>query len=862
MAISFRRPAISRSGVQRFFWQFISLWLGISFFLQCPVAAQVNQVRRVLILDDLGTVSSPGFAEVGQALFLGLQNSPFQIELYQENLQVSLFPDEISQRRFRTEFIRKYSGRKPDLIITVGPASLKFIAELHERFVQDTPIVFCAVLGEIPELVNSDKHFTGVWGRLHPEETLNAALHMLPGTKHVVVVGGVGKLDDRLETVAKEAFQNYESKLEFKYFTDLTMPDLLERLKNLPSHTIVYHTAITQDSAGIRFIDSTQSVPLVARAAQAPVFVMDDLDLRAGTVGGDLVNWGDDGRVAAEMAVRVLNGEKPEYMPIVTSNHNYTFDWRALQRWGLNESNLPADSVVLNKPPSLWETYARYIVTGLILLVVQAMAIFALLWQRAERRKTEASLRLSMEAGRSVGWEWDMANGHSYWFGNLQTMFGIPSDDIFGRVGDFYRYVHPEDREEVEKALADARQRRKPFIGEFRVVRVDGATRWVASRGEFDNEGKAGARHMRGMAVDITERKAIEERLKESQTRLEGIVKTAMDAVIAIDDHQRIVVFNTAAEKMFGCSEQDAIGTSINRFIPERFRTAHSARIHQFDQSEVANRELRGSSLFGLRVSGEEFPIQTSISRTLAGGKKILTVMIRDVTERRRAEEALASVGRRLIEAQEKERTWIARELHDDFNQRIILLAMNLDTLKQDLSSSNGRVNRCIEEASKQTSELASDIHALSHRLHSSKLELLGLAGACHGFCRELSERQNIEVAFHTQDLPKNLPEQIALCLFRVLQEALQNAIKHSGVRRFDVSLKGTPSEILLAVHDSGVGFDPEEAISGHGLGLISMRERLKLVDGQLSIDSKLQQGTTIHACVPLSSKAKLVATV
>ena len=702
----------------------MSLWLGIFLVLQSPVAAQVNQVRRVLILDDLGTISSPGFAEVGQAIFLGLQESPHQIELYQESLQLTLFPDKLSQRRFRKEFIRKYSARKPDVIIAVGSASLKFISELHERFVQDTPIVFCAVLGEIPELANSGKHFTGVWGRLHPEETLIAALHMLPDTKHVVVVGGVGELDDRFETVAKEAFQNYESKLEFTYLTNLTMPDLLERLKHLPSDTIVYHTAITQDAAGARFIDSAQSVPLVARAAQAPVFVMDDLDLRAGTVGGDLVNWADDGRVAAEMAMRVLNGEKPEYMPIVTSNHNYTFDWHALQRWGLNESNLPPDSVVLNKPPSFWEIYERYIVTGLILLVAQAVAIFALLRQRAHRRKTEASLRLAMEAGQSVGWEWDIASGRNYWFGNLQTMFGIPSDDIPGQVGEFYRYIHPEDREEVENALADARQRRKPFIAEFRVVRVDGTTRWVASRGEFDKEGRAGAR-MRGVAVDIT--------------------------------------------------------------------------------------------------------------------------------ERRRAEEALASVGRRLIRAQEEERTWIARELHDDFNQRIALLAMNLEALKQDLPGSNGKVIRRIEDASKQTSELASDIQALSHRLHSSKLELLGLVGACQSFCKELSHRQNIEVTFHSQDLPKNLPQQIALCLFRVLQEALHNAIKHSGARRFDVSLNGTSSEILLAVHDSGVGFDPEKAINGKGLGLISMKERLKLVDGQLSIKSKLQSGTTIHARVPLN---------
>jgi hypothetical protein len=189
-------------------------------------------------------------------------------------------------------------------------------------------------------------HFTGVLGRLKPEETLNVALRLLPGTKHVVVTGGMGKFDYRWEAIAKQSFHNFESKLDFTYLTDLTMPIVLERLKHLPSNTIVYHTAITQDAAGDRFIDSAQSVPLVANAANAPVFVMDDVDLRSGTVGGYLVNWAADSRVAAEMAVRVLNGERPQDIPVVTSNNAYMFDWRALKRWRLKESDLPPGSIV------------------------------------------------------------------------------------------------------------------------------------------------------------------------------------------------------------------------------------------------------------------------------------------------------------------------------------------------------------------------------------------------------------------------------------------------------------------------------------------------------------------------------------
>jgi len=703
-----------------------------SQLIQGPVAAQVKQVRRVLILNDLGIISSPGFAEIDQAIFATLQGSPYQIELYQESLELTLFPDELSQRRFREGLIAKYSERKPDVIIAVGSASLEFVALSHERFLQDTPTIFCAILGEIPDRVKHETHFTGVLGRLHPEETLNAALHLLPDTKKVVVVGGMGKFEEAFETIAKQSFHKYESKLEFTYLTDLTMPTLLERLKHLPGNTIIYHTAITQDAAGNRFVDSAQSVPLVLAAANAPVFVMDDVDFRAGAVGGDLVNWADDARVAAEMAVRVLNAEKPQDIPIVTSNDVYMFDWHALQRWALKEGDLPPGCVVLNRPPSLWQLYKRYIIAGFFVILVQTLVIAALLWQRAKRRKTETELirsneklRLSMESGESVGWEADIATERVYWFGDLQNIFGISSNTFAGEYGDFYRYVHPEDQPRVSKAVATAKKSCAPFVEEFRVIHPDGTTRWVVSRGKFEYAKNGDATRMIGMAVDITERK--------------------------------------------------------------------------------------------------------------------------------QAEEALASVSRRLIEAQEQERTRIARELHDDISQRIALLAVNLERLGQDLPSFDVQTSCDIEDANRHIRSLASDIHSLSHRLHSSKLEVLGLVAASRGFCVELSKEQNVEIAFHSEDIPKELPQEISLCLFRVLQEALQNAVKHSGVCQFEVSLKGVSNEINLAVHDGGVGFDPERAINQAGIGLISMQERLKLVGGQLSIDSKVQRGTNIQARVPLS---------
>jgi signal transduction histidine kinase len=161
-------------------------------------------------------------------------------------------------------------------------------------------------------------------------------------------------------------------------------------------------------------------------------------------------------------------------------------------------------------------------------------------------------------------------------------------------------------------------------------------------------------------------------------------------------------------------------------------------------------------------------------------------------------------------------------------------------------------VRRRVGELQKQTLEIATDIQSLSHELHSARLQYLGIAGAIRAFCREFSEQQKVEVDFQTHDLTSPVPPDTALCLFRVLQEALHNSAKHSGQRHFEVRLWGTSDGIHLTVKDSGVGFDRETAKTGLGLGLISMEERLKLLKGTLSIDSQPQRGTTIHARVPV----------
>jgi signal transduction histidine kinase len=221
--------------------------------------------------------------------------------------------------------------------------------------------------------------------------------------------------------------------------------------------------------------------------------------------------------------------------------------------------------------------------------------------------------------------------------------------------------------------------------------------------------------------------------------------------------------------------------------------------------------------------------------------------------QQKRVEDALSSVNRKLIEAQERERTRVSRELHDDIGQRLALLTVRLAGLALSASESGADRSQAIE-LQKFASSLAQDVQALSHELHSPKLAILGVATSMRLFCTEFATQQGVTINFESQELPPTLSSDIALCLYRILQEALHNAVKHSGVHQFEVRVWLTRRDVHLEVSDDGVGFEVRKALESPGLGLVSMEERAKLVAGDLEVFSAPQRGTTVHARVPLNS--------
>jgi len=238
-----------------------------------------------------------------------------------------------------------------------------------------------------------------------------------------------------------------------------------------------------------------------------------------------------------------------------------------------------------------------------------------------------------------------------------------------------------------------------------------------------------------------------------------------------------------------------------------------------------------------------------SLIRNRNGEPQYFVGEVLDITKPKEAEEALSDMTRKLVEAQEQERARIARELHDDINQRLSMLAVELEQLQDN----PGEVRSRVQELRKQTIEISNDVQALSHDLHSSKLEYLGVVAAIKSWCKEFGKRQKLEIDFRS-DVSSTFPPGIGLTLFRVLQEALHNAAKHSGVNRVGVQLREESDEIHVTIRDLGKGFDVETAKKGRGLGLTSMQERVRLINGIIEIQSKPMGGTTVHVRVPLRS--------
>ncbi len=406
--------------------------------------------------------------------------------------------------------------------------------------------------------------------------------------------------------------------------------------------------------------------------------------------------------------------------------------------------------------------------------------------------------------------------------------------------------VHPDSVDQVRsRARARWRGEQVPPRYELKIVTKSGQVRWLdlsATLIQFQ-----GQPAIVGTAFDITDGKRIEQQSKEHTALLQTLINNSPYGILMGGKDHRIRFSNSAFQRIFQYAEDEVVGHDPDDLIGLTDNT---------EATDISARVLRGEVVHATAVrrrkDGSKVDVEFHAVPLISNNEFVGCFGIyQDITERIQSEAKLRALRDRLTRVQDDERAHIARELHDDIGQRLALLAIQLGQLQKEAREAAPSLGAQLEASMRLAEETCADAQRISHRLHPTQLTLLGLTKALSSLCGAFARQTDVEIEFVHDDIPQLLPE-VSTCLYRIAQEAIQNATKHSGCHMIGVKLSAGPDAIRLCVSDVGRGFDPTAPEYSAGLGLVSMAERARSVGGQLSVQSAVNQGTRIEVSIPL----------
>jgi len=464
-----------------------------------------------------------------------------------------------------------------------------------------------------------------------------------------------------------------------------------------------------------------------------------------------------------------------------------------------------------------------------------------------ERAVRESETKFRLVADNVSAAIWVLQDGRFVYFNKeFIRLSGYSQEEILSV--DPWQLVHPDFREANQsRAAARLRGEDVPSRYQFAILTRSGEKRWIdfsASVTEYN-----GRPAIFASAFDITAAKQAEIELQERTLYLESLISNTPLGIVVKDEYRRVLFCNPAFERMFQYTQSEIEGQDLDDFIAPHARQEAVSLSNSVQHGGMAHARTQR-----VRKDGTLLDVELHGVRVYSGTKFVASFVIyQDITERKKSEEKLMALRNRLARAQEEERARIARDLHDDTGQRLALLSIDLEQLKQASMKLRSSLTQQLESLVKAASEITSDVHNVSRRLHPSQVELLGLVPALSNFCKDFAARNGMEIEFFHDSLLHKPPQDAALCLFRVAQEAIRNVQKHSGTRRALVQLDENSGSLRLRVSDHGSGFDPATSEPQQGLGLLSMQERLHSLGGELFVHSRVGGGTCIEACIPLA---------
>lgn len=456
----------------------------------------------------------------------------------------------------------------------------------------------------------------------------------------------------------------------------------------------------------------------------------------------------------------------------------------------------------------------------------------------------------------------DMESRIVLWTRGAERLYGFSKAEALGRVShELFQTEFAEGKAHVDERLRDVGQ----WEGELVHRKRNGERLVVVSQQIVYCDSKGLPFRILEINADITEQKMAEQDLRESQARFTGIIDSAMDAIISIDETQRVVLFNAAAERMFGRAAAEALGQPLDRFIPVRLRAAHRAHVRAFGSTGVTSRAMGElGDLTAIRADGREFPIEASISQTELGGAKLFTVILRDTTTRKEVEEALSrsegqlrALAARLQQVREEEAIRIARELHDQLGRCLTTIKMDLTLIEQMVSGQlTAETIRSIPEKTQlmmgTIDETVHVVRRISTELRPGILDDLGVAPAIEWQAKDFQRRSGVSCILSVPEEDVDVSREQSTAVFRIFQEILTNVARHSKAGKVWVHLDVQDGMLVLEVEDDGVGISPESLGHSQSLGLLGMRERAAIFGGHVEIAGIPGKGTTVVVRMPI----------
>lgn len=453
-----------------------------------------------------------------------------------------------------------------------------------------------------------------------------------------------------------------------------------------------------------------------------------------------------------------------------------------------------------------------------------------------------------------------------------QKLTGYSEDEVRGRhAWEFLPPLEavPEAKASFSKAITGS-----PNKVELPWLTRDGR-RLIISWSNTVTRNRNVVEYLVSAGIDVTERREAAEQVREKEATVQALLESAAQAILAMNQNGEIVLANAAAESIFGYSRDELIGLSAEILLPrpllpkplrpktllpktplpKTLRRDNGGRRRAWFSNPENWSPGDVQELNGQRKDGSEFPVEISLSSIETKDGVLYVSFISDISRRKEDEMAVKSMTTRLVSMQEQSGKTIARELHDGITQKLAALSMETSTLLKGNAAPQNPLAARIRDLGSKIGSLTEDVHRMSRQLHPKILDDLGLEVAVREECITLSKQLDIPVEFEATDIPSDIPEDIALCLFRVSQEALRNIARHAQPKQVRVSLSRIGKELLLSIEDVGEGFDLDEARRKGGLGLVSMEERVRLVGGTFQVHPQPGKGTQIEVQVRLPEK-------